>query len=199
MSWLFLSPVPEKTENLVKGVEIVSTIRGGVSDSNQTQISPIRVPKDKASKPRQETSIPGPTSLPGEKIRYSTGGNGGGNPNTVLTKKQFFREMLKFHFPDWDECINYQNKQAKLYKSGRSKVLAGKRAKIGIAINLTPQEQDAFNYFNGKDFYSDHQNIKTPPNIYDTRESFLLKMENKEMRNKFLTAYNRRLLTKTNP
>ena len=61
-----------------------------------------------------------------------------------------------------------------------------------MKLKLTAQEQDPFDYFNGENFYSYQQNLKTPPNIYDTRWSFLLKMkENPEMREKFLKAYNR--------
>ena len=37
------------------------------------------------------------------------------------------------------------------------------------------------------------RSLETPPNIYDTRSSFLLKVEkNREMRENFLKAYNRR-------
>ena len=56
---------------------------------------------------------------------------------------------------------------------------------------LTHSEKDAFDYFNGTGFYKYHQNLNTPPNIYDTRQTFLKKMQNSETRNNFLKTYNR--------
>ena len=50
-------------------------------------------------------------------------------------------------------------------------------------FKLTKQEQDTFDYFNGQNFYNYYQSLETPSNIYDTRWSFLLKVEkNKTMR-----------------
>lgn len=57
----------------------------------------------------------------------------------------------------------------------------------------TKEELDAMDYFNGTSFYSHYQSLETPPNIFDTRWSFLLKVEkNKNMRENFLKNYNRR-------
>lgn len=57
----------------------------------------------------------------------------------------------------------------------------------------TKDEQDSIDYFNGQNFYKYYQSLETPPNIYDTRWSFLLKVEkNKNMRENFLKTYNRR-------
>jgi hypothetical protein len=64
-------------------------------------------------------------------------------------------------------------------------------------IKLTFQEQDAFDYFHGTGFYKDYQNPKTSPNIFDTRQSFLEKMQNFEMRTKFLN-YNKRKIAENN-
>jgi hypothetical protein len=58
-------------------------------------------------------------------------------------------------------------------------------------IKLTPEEKDTFDYFNGVGFYKNYQNPRTSPNRYDTRRSFLVKMENEEMCGKFLESYNR--------
>ena len=63
-------------------------------------------------------------------------------------------------------------------------------------IKLTPQERDAFDYFHGTGFYKYYQNPKTLPNIFDTRQSFVVKMQDREMRTKFLDQFNRR--SKTN-
>ena len=103
------------------------------------------------------------------------------------------REILRKHFPDWEERMNYQKKQEKIYRSGLARMTQAKRVRMEKTFKLTKKEQDAFDYFNGKNFYKEHQSIETPPNIYDTRRSFLLKIEkNKDMRENFLKSYNRR-------
>ena len=103
------------------------------------------------------------------------------------------REMLRKHFPDWEERMNYQKKQEKIYRSGLARMTEAKRVRMEKTFKLTKKEQDAFDYFNGKNFYKEHQSIETPPNIYDTRWSFLLKIEkNKDMRENFLKSYNRK-------
>lgn len=58
---------------------------------------------------------------------------------------------------------------------------------------LTDDEKDALNYFGGTRFYKYHKDLTTPPNRFDTRETFLNKMQDFEMRNNFLEAYNRRI------
>jgi len=94
---------------------------------------------------------------------------------------------------DWEERMNYQKKQEKIYRSGLARMTEAKRVGMEKTFKLTKKEQDAFDYFNGKNFYKEHQSIETPPNIYDTRRSFLLKIEkNKDMRENFLKSYNRR-------
>lgn len=56
---------------------------------------------------------------------------------------------------------------------------------------LTKDEKDALNYFNGSGFYEYYQNPKIKPNIFEMRQSFLVKMQNPDIRNKFLTTYSR--------
>ena len=46
--------------------------------------------------------------------------------------------------------------------------------------------------FSRTGFYEKYQSIETIPNIFDTRESFLKKMRNLEMRETFLNSYNNR-------
>jgi len=61
------------------------------------------------------------------------------------------------------------------------------------AERLTKQEQNAFDYFNGQNFYRYHQSLETLPNIFDIRLRFLLKVDkNKNMREDFLKSYNQR-------
>ena len=47
------------------------------------------------------------------------------------------------------------------------------------------------NYFHGTGIYAKFQDPEIPPNILDTRKTFLKKMENQDMREKFLETYNR--------
>jgi hypothetical protein len=51
---------------------------------------------------------------------------------------------------------------------------------------LSPEEQDAIDYFTGQVLYRSQHNFRVKPNIFDTRESFLLKMHDKSNRNRFL-------------
>ncbi len=53
---------------------------------------------------------------------------------------------------------------------------------------LSPQERDAINYFTGQGFYRSQQDFRTKPNIFDTRESFLIKMHDEANRNRFLKS-----------
>jgi len=98
--------------------------------------------------------------------------------------------LLENLFPDWPERVDYQKKQEKFLQSGRKKLIKGNR--LGMKIKLTPQEQEAFDYFNGTGFYKNYQNSKTLPNIFDTRQSFLLKMEDPGVRTTFLNSYKNR-------
>ena len=98
--------------------------------------------------------------------------------------------LLEKLFPDWPERVDFQNKQQKFFKSGRKKQISAKR--VRKRIQLTPEEQDAFNYFSSTGVYKNYQSPKTSPNIFDTRESFLEKMNNPEMRTNFLNSYNNR-------
>lgn len=48
-------------------------------------------------------------------------------------------------------------------------------------FNRSKVEQDAIDYFSGRGFYKKHQDPSTKPNIFDTRQSFLIKMHNKKL------------------
>ena len=56
----------------------------------------------------------------------------------------------------------------------------------------TKEELDAMDYFNGTGFYQKEQDPKQKPNIFDTRQTFLLKMHNRILRNNFLNSLNSR-------
>ena len=50
----------------------------------------------------------------------------------------------------------------------------------------TKEELDAIDYFQGNGIYVKYQNEKENYNIFDTRQSFLLKMHDDELRNEVL-------------
>ena len=56
----------------------------------------------------------------------------------------------------------------------------------------TPNEQDSIDYFLGKRFYQVYKDTNTKPNIFDNRQSFLMKVySNKETKINFLKSFNR--------
>jgi hypothetical protein len=56
---------------------------------------------------------------------------------------------------------------------------------------FSSEEKDAIAYFQGTGFYADCQRLEERFNVFDTRETFLLKMHNPTMREKFLNGLNR--------
>lgn len=72
-------------------------------------------------------------------------------------------------FPDWEARMNYQKKQEEFYKSAIKKQTQLKRLRITDTSGFYTKEQDP--------------NMK--PNIFDTRQSFLIKMHNPVMRKNF--------------
>ena len=115
-----------------------------------------------------------------------------GTASQTLTNKKFFRAMLRQHFPDWEERAAYEQKMEKLYISGTKRLAEAKRVGVKNTAKLTLEEQNAFDYINGTGVYKKHRDPKTSPNIFDNRRSFLLKMEDDKMRNRFLESYNKR-------
>ena len=53
----------------------------------------------------------------------------------------------------------------------------------------TKEKLDAIDYFDGTGFYQKQQNPEVKPNIFDTRQSFLLKMHDPVLRNNFLNSF----------
>ena len=99
------------------------------------------------------------------------------------------KSMLEKYFPDWTERMNYQNQQFEFWQSSKKKLREADRLRLNWDFKLkilTPEEKDALDYFRGTGFYEYHQDVSTPPNIFDTRDTFLKKMQDFEMRNKFL-------------
>ena len=92
--------------------------------------------------------------------------------------------------------MEYQNRQLEFLQSSKKKLREADRLRLSEDFKskmLTQDEKDALNYFGGTGFYQSHQDLTTPPNSFDTRETFLNKMQDSEMRNNFLKAYNRRI------
>lgn len=112
-------------------------------------------------------------------------------------KKKFnlaFHRQLKQHFPDWEGRMNYQKKQEKFYKSAMRKQTELKKLRIKDNQSVYSKEElDAMAYFHGTGFYANEQNPSMNPNptIYDTRQTFLFKVGDKEVRNKFLNSFSR--------
>ena len=117
------------------------------------------------------------------------------NKRISLRKRKNFNLTLhcrlEQHFPDWEERIAYQKKQEKFYKSGMRKKRELKRLRIKETPNFyTKEELNAIDYFHGTGFYANQQHPKVKPNIFDTRQSFLLKMHDRVLRNNFLNSLN---------
>lgn len=98
---------------------------------------------------------------------------------------------LERHFPDWEERMTYQEKQAELSKSALRK----KREILKLIMTdgsslYSEKELGLINYFKGKGYYTRCQDPSAAPNIFDTRQSFLLKMPNTITREKFLKSFN---------
>ena len=104
-----------------------------------------------------------------------------------------FHRQLEQYFPDWVGRMNYQKKQEKFFKSAMRK----KREMIRLRMKEDPkfytkEELDARDYFQGNGIYAKYQNKREKYNIFDTRQSFLLKMHDDKLRNDFLNNLNRR-------
>ena len=56
----------------------------------------------------------------------------------------------------------------------------------------TKEERDAMDYLQGNGIYAKYQDKREKYNIFDTRQSFLLKMHDDKFRNDFLNNLNRR-------
>lgn len=114
--------------------------------------------------------------------------------NNRKNKKEFderFHRKLEECFPDWQGRIDFQRKQEKFYKSAMKRQAALRDTKmIDIRTRYTKEELDAIAYFQGTGFYEKQQNPKTKPNIFDMRQSFLLKMHDDQIRNDFLNSFN---------
>jgi hypothetical protein len=132
-----------------------------------------------------------------QKIISIRGGGFSNKGNRSRKPKNFdanFHRILQKGFPDWERRIEYEKRQRELYESAQKKL---KMSPIGISSSeklselFSLEEKDAIAYFQGTGFYAYCQKLEERPNVFDTRETFLLKMHNPEMRENFLNALNR--------
>ena len=118
---------------------------------------------------------------------------GDGLPIWFSAKREKFDLVLHARlmktFPDWEARMNYQKKQEEFYKLAIKKETQLKRLRIKDTSGFYRKEEvDAINYFHGKGFYAKEQDPSVKPNIFDTRQSFLIKMHNPVMRKNFLKS-----------
>jgi len=122
--------------------------------------------------------------------------SGGQESNSNSLKKKIdlsFHHQLEQHFPDWNERMDYKKKQEKFYKLAMKRKKELKRLRVlDKKSYYTNEELDAMDYFQGTGFYAKQQDPKVKQNIFDTRQSFLLKMDDDKLRNEFLDSLNRK-------
>lgn len=144
-----------------------------------------------------ETIVSAKPDPPVERIFGTTkalGISGGdGFPIRFSAKREKFDLVLHARlmktFPDWEARMDYQKKQEKFYKSAIKKQTELKRLRIKDTSGFyTKEEEDPINYFHGKGFYAKQQDPNMKPNIFGTRQSFLIKMHNPVMRKNFLNS-----------
>lgn len=114
---------------------------------------------------------------------------GGGNRKYPRNFDTNFHRILRKGFPDSKRRIEFEKSQLKFYNSARLKLYRTPTFRIKDKMKLlSPPERDAINYFTGQGFYRSQQDFRTEPNIFDTRESFLIKMHDESNRNRFLKS-----------
>jgi len=143
---------------------------------------------------------PSQSQLVIEQVHILRGAGSKSNSSSFVTsiclskRKNFdpaFHRRLAKHFPDWSGRMTFQKKQEGFYKSAMQKKREALRLRLKENFNRTSEEQDAVDYFNGTGIYAKLQDIKTKPNIFDTRQSFLRKMHDPIALDNFLDSFNR--------
>ena len=119
---------------------------------------------------------------------------GGSGQESQIKRKKFdlaLHRRLEQHFPDWEQRMTYQKNQEDFYKSAIRKKREIKGLRIKENSNFyTKEELNAINYFHGTGFFQKYQHPKEKPNIFDTRQTFLLKMHDPLARENFLNSFN---------
>lgn len=103
--------------------------------------------------------------------------------NSSIRQLNFFYcfKAFKIFFISWERFLIII-----LYIRKTTAQNLNQRSKIKLS-----RERDVITYFQDASFYRDYQKLETGTNIFDTRETFLLKMHNRSTRYKFLNSLNR--------
>jgi len=153
------------------------SIRGGSADSNGTSF--ISSPPSQQSVPPQRQGPPPPVetqSNPGPG-KGSLSSSELANIRKIENFDPTFHHFLEKRFPDWDKRMDYQEKQFEIYESAQAKKRESERTRSEKGwkfTDYTAEEQNAIHYMNGTGRFAKYRDPKTKPNIYDTRQSFLL-------------------------
>ena len=114
---------------------------------------------------------------------------GGGNRKYPRNFDKNFHRIVIKEFSNSKKRIEFEKSQLEFYNSARSKLYRAPNLSMKDKMKLlSPQEHQAINYFTGQCFYSSYQHFRTKPNIFYTRESFLINVHDECYRNRFLTA-----------
>ena len=101
-----------------------------------------------------------------------------------------FDPLSEQSFPDWKERLDYQKTQEKFYISAiKKKYVLKKSRMLDNKSYYTKEELNAMDYFHGTGFYQKQQDPKVKPNVFDTRQSFLRKMEDPIVLDNFLNNF----------
>ena len=172
---------------------VVEDVRGGGSDKRPNLLqkigsffNPGQYKQRSAQRSASRTESPNP-GIPeaGKEVTNSVDN---------LAKKKYFKKMLVKHFPDFESRVSMEKRQAVIYHKALKKIRGYQRISPLLENHqkwLTTEEKLSIDYFHGTEIYTKLQDPKTSPNIFDTRKSFLKKMEDQDMREKFLETYNR--------
>lgn len=94
-----------------------------------------------------------------------------------------------YTFPDMLSRTKYESKQIKIVQGWNKKCEEARKFSTRKPLKPTQEEQNAIDYFNGTGMFSNYQKLSTPPNKYDTRNSFVKKMHSRSVREKFFQRY----------
>lgn len=101
--------------------------------------------------------------------------------------------LLKKYFPDSKKRVEYERSQHRLFMKVTNKIYLERmydpnKSVKEVLRSLSRKEYESIKYSRGKGFYAYKRHYRTRPNIYDNRESFLIKMHNKKYRERFLKS-----------
>jgi hypothetical protein len=100
-------------------------------------------------------------------ISVVTSLGGGGNQKYPGNLDKNFHRILQKGFPDSKRRVEFEESQRKFYNSARSKLYETPTLTMQDKKKLlSPEEEDAINYFTGQLFYRSQQDFRTKPNMF---------------------------------